>query len=168
MVVVDRSGVMGASKYDKLTAADKLAKLFEAMQVSPAIPAKYTNIAGFAASRGWPDAPTALAEIRHGYVHANAKRRKIVLSAPNLATFEAWQLSMWYQELGLLFFLNHNGQYRNRVTASGPAKSKRCLGHRALRPVRSRVSVVRLQSQLAGKCLDKWRPVSASWCCRTM
>ena len=117
MVVVDRSGVMGASKYDKLTAAHKLAKLFEVMKVSPSIPAKYTNLAGFAASQGWPDAATALAEIRHGYVHANAKRRKIVLSAPNLATFEAWQLSMLYQELGLLFFLNHNGQYRNRVTA---------------------------------------------------
>ena len=63
------------------------------------------------------DSAEALAEIRHGYVHANPKRRKVVLSASNLATFEAWQLSLWYQELALLYLLDHNGEYRNRMTA---------------------------------------------------
>ena len=58
-----------------------------------------------------------LAEIRHGYVHSNKKRRQVVLSAPNLATFEAWQLSLWYQELALLYLLGHHGEYRNRLTA---------------------------------------------------
>jgi hypothetical protein len=62
-----------------------------------------------------------LTEIRHGYVHAKRRRRKIVLSAPNLAIFQAWQLSLWYQELALLYFLGHRGEYRNRVTAE-------CLG----------------------------------------
>jgi hypothetical protein len=40
-----------------------------------------------------------------------------VLSASNLATFQAWWLSLWYQELALLYFLNHAGEYRNRITA---------------------------------------------------
>jgi len=40
-----------------------------------------------------------------------------VLSASNLATFEAWQLSLWYQELALLYLLDHRDDYRNRVTA---------------------------------------------------
>ena len=40
-----------------------------------------------------------------------------MLSAPNLATFEAWQLSLWYQELALLSLLGHHGEYRNRLTA---------------------------------------------------
>jgi hypothetical protein len=55
--------------------------------------------------------------IRHGYVHANRKRRKVVLSATNLATFWAWQMSLWYQEVALLYLLDHRGQYRNRMTA---------------------------------------------------
>ena len=51
-------------------------------------------------------------------MHSNKKRRQVVLSAPNLATFQAWQLSLWYQELALLYLLNHQGEYRNRLTAS--------------------------------------------------
>jgi hypothetical protein len=57
------------------------------------------------------------AEIRHDYVRANPKRRKVVLSASKLAIFEAWQLSLWYQELALLYLLDRNGEYRNRMTA---------------------------------------------------
>lgn len=117
LVVVERARAMGASKYDALPAATKLSTLLQTMNVPSAIPAKLTNLAAFAATNGWSDAATALAEIRHGYVHANAKRRRIVLSAPNLAIFEAWQLSLWYLELSLLYLLNHKGQYRNRLTA---------------------------------------------------
>jgi hypothetical protein len=75
------------------------------------------NLAAFAAKQGWTDSAEALAEIRHGYVHANPRRRKVVLSASNLAIFEAWQMSLWYQELALLSLLDHNGEYRNRMTA---------------------------------------------------
>jgi hypothetical protein len=57
------------------------------------------------------------AEIRHDYVRANPKRRKVVLPASKLAIFEAWQLSLWYQELALLYLLDCNGEYRNRMTA---------------------------------------------------
>jgi hypothetical protein len=117
LVVVDRARVMGAGKYDDLKAVGKLTKLLETMKVPVSIPAKLTNLAQFAAKNNWPDAATALAEVRHGYVHPNRRRRAIVLAASNLATFEAWQLSVWYQELALLYFLNHQGEYRNRLTA---------------------------------------------------
>lgn len=117
LVVVDRAGAMGASKFDKLPAEVKLTKLLDTMKVPQAIPAKYSNLAAFAATNGWQSAAKALAELRHGYVHSNKKRRQIVLSAPNLATFEAWQLSLCYQELALLNLLDHRGEYRNRLTA---------------------------------------------------
>jgi hypothetical protein len=117
LVVVDRAGAMSASKYDGLTAAKKLAALLETIKVPATIPAQYSNLAGFATTQGWADASVTLAEIRHGYVHSNKKRRTVVLSAPKMATFEAWRLSLWYQELALLFLLNHRGEYRNRVTA---------------------------------------------------
>jgi hypothetical protein len=117
LVVVDKAAAMGASKFDDLSAKVKLTKLLETMKVQNAIPAKYSHLAAFAATNGWPTAAETLAEIRHGYVHSNKKRRQIVLSAPNLATFEAWQLSLWYQELALLYLLDHRGEYRNRITA---------------------------------------------------
>ena len=117
MVVVDRAGVMSDSKYDKLVAKDKLARLLEVLKVPNAVPPKLTNLSAFAATNNWPTASETLAEVRHGYVHSNKKRRQVVLSAPNLATFEAWQLSLWYQELALLYLLRHRGEYRNRLTA---------------------------------------------------
>ena len=40
-----------------------------------------------------------------------------MLRADKLASFEAWQLSLWYQELAFLYLLDHQGQYRNRTTA---------------------------------------------------
>jgi len=117
LVVVDRAAAMVEGKFDKLAAAEKLSKLLQTMKVSDTIPARQADLATFAVSNAWADAATTLAEFRHGYVHANKKRRKIALAAPRLATFQAWQLSLWYQELALLYFLNHRGEYRNRVTA---------------------------------------------------
>jgi hypothetical protein len=119
MVVVDRTGVMTEGQFEsrKTTHKGKLAALLNVLKVPQAIPAKYVELAAFATANGWSSAAEALTEIRHGYVHSSKKRRKVVLSAPNIATFQAWQLSLWYQELALLFLLNHQGHYRNRVTA---------------------------------------------------
>lgn len=119
MVVVDRTRTMTEAQFDsrKTTHKDKLAALLKVLKVPQAIPGKHADLAAFAAANGWSSAAEALTEIRHGYVHASKRRRKIVLSAPNVATFQAWQLSLWYQELALLFLLNHQGEYRNRVTA---------------------------------------------------
>lgn len=78
--------------------------------MQPVFPARSQNLAGFAGQQAWQDAAKALVELRQGYVHANRDQRKVVLSASNLATFEAWQLSLWYQELALLYLLRSPGQ----------------------------------------------------------
>ena len=41
----------------------------------------------------------------------------VAMRTLHLATFEAWQLSLWYQELALLYLLDHDGDYRNRMAA---------------------------------------------------
>ena len=117
LVVVGRAGLLNETKYDDLKAHQKIRALLNVLKVPEAIPAHRKNLVAFAASNNWIDAASALSEIRHGYVHPNAKRRAVVLNAPNLAIFEAWQLCLWYQELALLFLLNHQGDYRNRLTA---------------------------------------------------
>lgn len=117
LVVVDITGRLTPAKYDRLSAAAKLSNLLAALNISAAFPDRVQDLAAFADVQRWPDAATALAEIRHGYVHSNPRRRATVLSASNRATFGAWQLSLWYQELALLRLLNFRGEYRNRMTA---------------------------------------------------
>lgn len=117
LVVVDKTSTRTALQYDGLSAVKKLRTLLEVLQVEPAFPPRSQSLAGFARQQGWQDAAKALVELRHGYVHANRDRRRVVLSASNLATFEAWQLSLWYQELALLLLLDHRGEYRNRMSA---------------------------------------------------
>ena len=117
LVVVDKLKNRSASKFDGLKAREKLIALLQSLGVGLSVPPGYADLAGFAAGNAWPDAAWTLTEMRHGYVHANPRRRKVVLSALNRATFEAWQLSLWYQELALLYLLDHSGEYQNRVTA---------------------------------------------------
>lgn len=59
-----------------------------------------------------------MAKFRNGFVHPNERHRNIVLRADDSAAFEAWQLSLWYRELALLYLLDHQGRYRNRTTAN--------------------------------------------------
>ena len=118
LVVVDRCRSMPANRHDKLRAADKLRALLKALGVPADIPARYSSLAAFARQNDKADSCETLAEFRNGFVHPNEKRRNIVLRGDALASFEAWQLSLWYQELALLYLLDHQGQYRNRTTAA--------------------------------------------------
>lgn len=117
LIVVDKTSTLTESQYESFNAVKKLRSLLDVLRVEPVFPERSKNLAAFANRQGWPDTAKALVELRHGYVHANKGRRKIVLSASNLATFEAWQLSLWYQELALLYLLDHRGECRNRMVA---------------------------------------------------
>ena len=117
LVVVDRCRSMTANRHDKLGVAEKLRLLLKALGVPADIPPRYATLAAFARQNDKADSCEALAEFRNGFVHPNEKRRNIVLRAADLASFEAWQLSLWYQELALLYLLDHQGLYRNRTTA---------------------------------------------------
>lgn len=119
LVVVERAKVMTEADYDskKTTHKAKLVALLNVLKAPQVIPQKYTDLAAFATANGWTSAAETLTEIRHGFVHSSRKRRKVVFAAPGHALFQAWQLSLWYQELALLYLFGHEGDYRNRVTA---------------------------------------------------
>ena len=116
LIVVDHAGKMPARRYDGLPAREKLAALLEVINVQPDIPERYENLVALAGSNGWPDVSVALTEIRHGFVHPTRERRRIVLQA-HAAAFEAWQASLWLQELALLYLLKYRGDYTNRTQA---------------------------------------------------
>lgn len=118
LIVVDRNNPAAAKRYDKSRIANKLKKLLAALSVQAYIPKRYEALAKFAKENGCRDSCNALTELRNGFVHANEERRRIVFgSSGKAATFNAWQLSLWYQELALLHLLQHRGSYRNRTTA---------------------------------------------------
>ena len=117
LIVVGQNQATSAAKYDGYSAAKKLRVLLQALDVPVCIPHQFEALTRFAAKHGKSDSCEALAALRNGFVHSNEKRRKIVFEASGReATFEAWWLSLWYQELALLYLLGHQGSYRNRTT----------------------------------------------------
>ncbi|WP_419166823.1 hypothetical protein [Candidatus Palauibacter sp.] len=118
LIVVDRNGAMSAQRYDKLPGAKKLQELLSALEVQADIPQKYEALTRFAQKNSNWDSCQALAKLRNGFVHANEGNRRIAFGeVGKAATYNAWQLSLWYQELALLHLLKHCGSYRNRTTA---------------------------------------------------
>ena len=120
LIVVDRNGSMTAKQYDDLRpAAEKLRKLLAALNVQADIPRRYEALTRFAKKHGSSNSCQALAKLRNGFVHAKEKNRRMLFGSDGkAATFDAWQLSLWYQELALLHLLRHRGSYRNRTTAT--------------------------------------------------
>lgn len=114
IIITEQNRSMSAEEHDNLSVACKLRALLKAINVPVCIPSCFKNLVVFASKIGTCE---ALAELRNGFVHAKEKRRKVVFSADGqAATFDAWQLLMWYQELALLYLLGHQGGYVNRTT----------------------------------------------------
>ncbi len=123
LIVVDRLQLRSADTHDRLRAAAKLRDLLHALAIPLDIPARHTKLIAFAQKNRLSDSDTAdssaaLVKFRHGFVHANERHREVVFSAEGkAATVDAWLLSLWYQELALLYLLDHQGTYRNRITS---------------------------------------------------
>lgn len=118
LVVVDSIGAMKDTEYNDLPAAKKLRKLLSALKIPANVPPRYEALSRFAKKHGNLDSCGALTQLRNGFVHATKERRRVVFGpAGEAATFNAWQLSLWYQELALLRVLDYRGSYSNRTTA---------------------------------------------------
>ncbi len=116
LIVAGKSGTMSARKHDKESSKKRLRLLLSALGLEPGVPPGHDALEAFRKNNDKCDACAALAELRNGFVHAKEKRRKIVF-APDTkkALAEAWQLSLWYQELALLYLLGWQGEYGNRT-----------------------------------------------------
>ena len=116
LIVAGRNRTMSEAKHDNLVAAKKLRDLLRALNVPAGIPPRFKALTTFAANNGKSDSCEALVALRNGFVHSNEARRKVVFGADGrAATFDAWWLSLWYQELALLHLLGHQGSYANRT-----------------------------------------------------
>ena len=117
LIVVGPNKPIQAREHDNLGTAKKLRCLLQKINVPECIPPNFVDLTAFALSAGKIDSCDALTELRNGFVHSNERRRKIVFGVEGQeAIFDAWRLSLWYQELALLYLLGYQGNYSNRTT----------------------------------------------------
>ena len=113
LIVVGRSGTRSAEeKHDKLPAAQKLCCLLSALHVSTDVPPRLKALTAFAENKGKCVSCGALVKLRNGFVHS---KKDVFRADAKEAIFDAWSLSLWYQELALLRLLGHQGSYANRT-----------------------------------------------------
>lgn len=116
LIVAGPSRQVSAAKHDKRASKEKIRALLNALNVPASIPSCFKDLTVFAAKYGKADSCETLTALRNGFVHPNEERRNVVFGKDGkAATFDAWRLSLWYQELALLYLLNHQGHYGNRT-----------------------------------------------------
>ena len=98
--------------FKNLWASDKFRLLFSSLKIPLDIPPATLELRKLAKQKmKWLDAPHALTEIRNSLIHPEHKKRHQFDSA----YFEAWNLGLWYLEMGILAICGYNGTYGNRL-----------------------------------------------------
>ena len=102
-----------ADGFKNLWASDKFRLLFSSLRIPLDIPLATSKLKKLAQNQKmkWIDAPHALTEIRKSLIHPEHKKRGQFDSA----YFDAWNLGLWYLEMGILAICGYNGTYRNRL-----------------------------------------------------
>ena len=97
--------------FKDLWASDKFRLLFSSLRIPLEIPKETPALEKLAYKFNWLDAPHALTEIRNSLVHPEHKKRGQL----NSAHYEAWNLGLWYLEMGLLAICDYSETYGNRL-----------------------------------------------------
>ncbi len=110
-VVRDRK-LLTINGFKALWASDKFRLLFSSLGIPLDIPTASPTIQKLASKQmGWLDAPHALTEIRNSLVHPEHKHKETF----GTAYYEAWNLGLWYLEMGILAICGYADSYGNRL-----------------------------------------------------
>ena len=108
---VKNKKLVTANGFKDLWASDKFRLLFSSLDIPIEIPKDTPEIEGLSKKFNWLDAPHALTEIRNSLVHPEHKRCGQLAGA----YYEAWNLGLWYLEMGMLAICGYSGTYGNRL-----------------------------------------------------
>ena len=99
--------------FKDLRASDKFRLLFSSLGITLEISKETPEMEKLAQKQKpkWLDAPHALTEIRNSLVHCEHKKRGQL----NSVYYEAWNLGLWYLEMGILAICGYSGTYVNRL-----------------------------------------------------
>ena len=97
--------------FKALWASDKFRLLFSSLEIPLEVPKYTSEIESLSKKFNWLDAPHALTEIRNSLVHPENKKRGRL----DTVYYEAWNLGLWFLEMGILAICCFSGKYRNRL-----------------------------------------------------
>ena len=97
--------------FKDLWASDKFRLLFSSVKIPLDSPGEISELQRLACNMNWLDAPHTLTEVRNSLVHPEHKHR----GQFGAAYYEAWNLGLWYLEMGILAICSYSGTYGNRL-----------------------------------------------------
>lgn len=109
--VVKERRLLSLEGYKNIWASDKFRIIFSSLNIPCEIPHEMHTIKKLANKHNWLDAPHALTEIRNSLVHPEHKKRGQL----GPVYYEAWNLGLWYLEMGILAICGYSGTYGNRL-----------------------------------------------------
>ena len=111
--VVKEKRFITAKGFKDLKASDKMRLLFSSLEIPIIIPPETPELQNIASSNqlNWLDSPHALTEIRNSLIHPEMKNKKQFRDV----YYDAWNLGLWYLEMGILAILGYKSTYGNRL-----------------------------------------------------
>lgn len=112
--VVEEKKALSAEGFKKLRASDQLRLLFGLLNIPVAFPESLQDSTKSAiAFAKLQDVPHFIIEVRNQAVHPEKKYQGKLQGC----TYDAWRLSLWCIELGVLAICGYQGKYWNRIAA---------------------------------------------------
>jgi len=111
----------GKKKGRKTSAAQKINHLLKILQVGNKVPDSLTQLKNYSNSlepEGRNDGPFALCRVRNSIAHASPENRKKLYALDDSVIIETRRLGLWYVELSILWILQYQGNYFNRISDS--------------------------------------------------
>lgn len=102
------------SKDAAKTAAEKIRQILLKIKVEPWLPRPMDHLVKFLKVES-DDAPKVIVNIRNSLVHSRHDAASQLVEYSVMEKWQAANLFLWYLELALLYYLDHQGEYNCRV-----------------------------------------------------
>jgi hypothetical protein len=100
------------SAFKKLSAGDQIRQVVELCRLPVDTPPSLPALAALQTpNRQVTDGPDRISYVRNAFVHPKRGAHR----STSALTVDAWRLSQWYLEVGLLSLMGYSGNYKNRV-----------------------------------------------------
>ena len=111
-LIIEKKKMIIGDEAANLSAANKIRLILSQLHISAEVP---PFLAELLKLDDINDGPEALVSVRNALVHGQEKKRAKAMALSPLVKFQALQLGIWYVELSILYILEFNGRYFNRV-----------------------------------------------------
>lgn len=112
-LLIEKKKLIIGDDADRISASNKIRLVLSQLNTVPKIPDQLSSLSSI---NGQTDGPDIFVKIRNALIHGQEKKRILLNEISPNAKTEAFKLGLWYLELSLLYVLNYNGNYYNRIT----------------------------------------------------